>query len=105
MATPPRVVLDTNVLVSGLLRRHGSPSARILDAAADSIIHVLLDDRILAEYAEVLVRPRLRLDPAIVAMFLAQLQSGDAQQIAAVLVEIEGEVGGHGAMPQNGSES
>jgi uncharacterized protein len=75
-AAPARVVLDTNVLVSGLLRRHGSPSARILDAAADGIVQVLLDERILEEYAEVLVRPRLGLDPAIVAMFLAQLQSG-----------------------------
>lgn len=82
MATPPRVVLDTNVLVSGLLRRHGSPAARILDAVTDGLIRVLLDERILAEYAEVLVRPRLGLDPATVATFLRHIQSA-AERVTA----------------------
>jgi putative PIN family toxin of toxin-antitoxin system len=70
------VVLDTNVVVSGLLRRQGSPPARILDAVVDNLIQLLLDERILTEYAEVLVRPRLGLQGVTVANWLAQIQSG-----------------------------
>jgi putative PIN family toxin of toxin-antitoxin system len=51
-----RVVLDTNVLVSGVLNPHGPPG-RILDAAVAGRLKVLYDDRILAEYRAVLLRP------------------------------------------------
>src|SRR5579864_774015 len=51
-----RVVVDTNVVVSGLLNPHGSPG-RILDAVVSQSLTVLHDDRILAEYREVLFRP------------------------------------------------
>jgi putative PIN family toxin of toxin-antitoxin system len=83
-----RVVLDTNVVVSGLLRRHGSPSARILDAVADNGIRVLLDERVLAEYAEVLVRPRFGLDPSVVTSFLAELQAG-GESVSATGLDLE----------------
>lgn len=49
------VVIDTNVLVSGLLNPDGSP-ARVLDLLLANVIQAAFDDRILAEYDEVLTR-------------------------------------------------
>jgi len=49
-------VIDTNVLVSGILNPHGPPG-RIVDAVLSEAVTVLHDDRILAEYREVLLRP------------------------------------------------
>lgn len=67
-------VLDTNVVVSGLLNPHGPPG-RILDAVVDGRVTMVYDARILAEYREVLHRPRLRLRPARINAFLAGLRS------------------------------
>jgi len=53
-------VIDTNVVVSGLLSPHG-PSARVLDAVLDGRVKLVYDARILAEYRDVLRRPRLKL--------------------------------------------
>ena len=47
------VVLDTNVLVSGLLNPNGSPG-KILDLIIGNHIQIAYDDRILGEYEEVL---------------------------------------------------
>jgi putative PIN family toxin of toxin-antitoxin system len=58
-----RIVLDTNVLVSGLLNPLGRP-ARALDAIAAGRAIPLFDDRILSEYRRVLARRRFGLDPA-----------------------------------------
>lgn len=52
-----RIVLDTNVLVSGLLNPDGAPG-RILDWILAGRLHILYDDRILAEYLDVLARPK-----------------------------------------------
>jgi putative PIN family toxin of toxin-antitoxin system len=52
------VVLDTNVLVSGLINPRGHPG-RIVDLLRAGELRLALDDRILAEYADVLHRPRL----------------------------------------------
>jgi len=53
-----RIVLDTNVLVSGMLNPSGAPG-RLLDLILVGHHQVLYDDRILAEYEEVLSRPQL----------------------------------------------
>lgn len=58
-----KIVLDTNVLVSGLLSPTGPPG-RIVDLVATARLVVVYDDRIIAEYREVLARPRLRIEPA-----------------------------------------
>ena len=57
-----RIVLDTNVLVSGLLNPDGPPG-RIVDLILDGRLQVLYDDRILGEYLDVLERPRLAILP------------------------------------------
>ncbi len=51
-----RIVLDTNVLVSGLLSPHGPPAAIVrLVAQGDLILYY--DTRVLTEYRSVLLRP------------------------------------------------
>lgn len=59
-----RIVLDTNVLVSGLHNPNGTPG-RIVDLLLQGRIQVLYDDRILAEYLDVLARPELAIDPSL----------------------------------------
>lgn len=68
-----RIVLDTNVLVSGLLQPLGNP-AQVLSLALAGAIQVCYDERILTEYAEVLARPRFKLDAAHVRDVLAKLE-------------------------------
>jgi uncharacterized protein len=51
-----KVVLDTNVLVAGLLNPEGA-SGRLLDFVLDGMVLVSVDERILREYEEVLCRP------------------------------------------------
>jgi putative PIN family toxin of toxin-antitoxin system len=67
-----RIVLDTNVLVSGLLNPDGAPG-RLLDLILVGELQVLYDDRILAEYSDVLERPQFSFPPdltrAIVGYF------------------------------------
>ena len=68
-----RVVLDTNVIVSGLLNGVGKPG-KIIDLALDNRIQLAYDDRILGEYEDVLARPELHLRPARVRAILAHLE-------------------------------
>lgn len=66
-------VIDTNVVVSGLLNPHG-PSARVLNAVLDGRMKLVYDARILAEYRDVLHRPRLKLAPEKIQAFLNALR-------------------------------
>ena len=68
----PTWVLDTNVVVSGLLSAHRHP-ARLLDAVLDGRLRLAFDDRIEAEYREVLSRPRFSIPPERREAFLALL--------------------------------
>lgn len=56
-----RVVVDTNVLVSGVLNPHGAPG-QVVDLIISEGIRLLYDDRILSEYREVLLRPAFGFD-------------------------------------------
>jgi len=51
-----RAVVDTNVLVSGLLNPNGPPG-RIVDQLRTGQLQLVIDDRILDEYVRVLRRP------------------------------------------------
>ena len=64
-----RVVLDTNVLVASLLQPAGR-CGRLLDLVVDGAAEVCVDDRVLAEYAEVLTRRKLHLPPEKVQTLL-----------------------------------
>ncbi len=70
--TVARWVLDTNVVVSGLLSAAGPPG-RLLDAALSGALRLVYDDRIEAEYREVLARPALGIDATKRETFLAVL--------------------------------
>ena len=59
-----RIVLDTNVLVSGLHNPDGRPG-RIVDLILGGRLQLLYDDRILGEYLDVLARPQLAIDPSL----------------------------------------
>jgi uncharacterized protein len=80
-----RIVLDTNVLVSGLISPHGPPG-RLVDMVVGGSLAILVDDRILREYAEVLTRPRFGFDRATALQFVALLAEAaervDASHVA-----------------------
>ncbi len=55
------VVVDTNVIVAGLLTtRNDSPVARILDGMLAAAFPFAVSEALLAEYRDVLARPALR---------------------------------------------
>lgn len=55
------VIVDTNVVVAGLLTSHdASPVARILDGMLVAAFPFVVSEALLAEYHTVLVRPSLR---------------------------------------------
>lgn len=66
-----RVVLDTNVLVSSLLSQ--GPPAQILEQITSGQLTLLIDDRILFEYREVLKRPKFHFEEVKVDELIAFL--------------------------------
>jgi uncharacterized protein len=59
--TRPAVVVDTNVVVAGLLTGNdASPVARILDGMLAATFPFVVSEALLAEYRTVLLRPELR---------------------------------------------
>ncbi len=73
MGDGPIWVLDTNVLVSGLLSPVGPPG-RLIDVLLARRLRLALDDRIESEYREVLARPKLGIEPFRRDAFLAVMQ-------------------------------
>lgn len=69
---PPRLVLDTNVFVSGLISRAGSP-ARIMRAFQSKRAVHLVSDPIVEEYLRVLDYPRIRKFRKITDAFVADI--------------------------------
>jgi putative PIN family toxin of toxin-antitoxin system len=76
------IVLDTNVLVSGLLRPHSKP-ATILRLVATGLLCVAYDERILGEYREVLARPKFPFFSDRIREFLDQVET-EGEAIAAL---------------------
>ena len=64
-----RVVLDTNAVVSAPIQRLGPP-ARILPAALAKEFELCVSSDILAEYDEVLRRPKFKIEPQVINAFL-----------------------------------
>jgi len=67
------IVLDTNVIISGILKPF-SKAASILRLAADGTIQVAYDLRLLSEYRDVLSRPKFNFAKENVEAFLAQIE-------------------------------
>lgn len=67
------IVLDTNVLVSGLLTPFG-PCGEIVRMVSSGEVTLSLDARILIEYQEVLDRPKFKFDKDKVAALLDHIE-------------------------------
>jgi putative PIN family toxin of toxin-antitoxin system len=67
-----RVVIDTNVLVSALLTSGGLPEA-IINLAISGEVQWFASESVLAEYEEVLQRPRLAIDSVKAADAMARI--------------------------------
>lgn len=78
------VVLDTNVVVSGLLNGSGT-HGKIIDLALDGRFQVAYDDRILGEYEDVLARPELHINPTRAKEVIAFIELVGCQFDAAPL--------------------
>ena len=68
-----RVVLDTNVLVAGLLSPFG-PCGGIVRLVTSGDLILCFDARILSEYREVLSRPKFHFNPDQVAALLDYIE-------------------------------
>ena len=68
-----RAVIDTNVLVSGLLSRAGN-EALVLLAIRQGLVRPCLSPAILGEYEGVLARPKFSFEPAQIAALLTMLR-------------------------------
>ncbi|WP_306534032.1 putative toxin-antitoxin system toxin component, PIN family [Geobacter sp.] len=68
------IVLDTNVLVAGLLSPFGT-CGEIVRMVSAGMLTLCLDARIITEYAEVLARPKFRFDQEKVAALLDQIEA------------------------------
>lgn len=71
-------IIDTNAVVAGLLTaRKEAPDARILDGMIAGAWPFVLSEALLAEYASVLIRPKLRrlhgLDDSEIDVILVQM--------------------------------
>ena len=68
-----KIVLDTNVIVSGLLSPYNSPGT-IVRMASDLTIRLCYDARIISEYDAVLHRSKFGFVPEKVEAFLEQVR-------------------------------
>ena len=68
-----RVILDTNIVISAMLKSGGLPEA-VFNLAIDGVIQLCVSEAILAEYEEVLRRDRLAIPPEKVATALARIR-------------------------------
>ncbi len=69
-----KVVLDTNVLVSAFLKPRSKP-AKILRLILQGNIDIIINEYILAEYYEVLTRPKFNLNPDNIRTVLSFIRS------------------------------
>jgi putative PIN family toxin of toxin-antitoxin system len=67
------IVLDTNVIISGILRPF-SKAASILRLVADGTVQLAYDLRLLSEYRDVLSRPKFNVAKENLETFLAQVE-------------------------------
>ena len=69
-----RVVLDTNVLISGMINTDGTP-AQIVNLLMNGRITILYDSRILKEYEEVLNRKKFGFNKNVLTPILDHIRN------------------------------
>lgn len=77
-----KIVLDTTVVVAGLLTPGGA-CGQVLDLVIEGVVETCVDERILSEYEMVLRRPRLAI-PAGDARTLLDIIRRTGEPVAAV---------------------
>jgi len=82
-----RIVVDTNVLVSAFISPFGSPG-RIVDLLLAGTLTAVMDDRIFAEYREVLRRPRFEFDKEKVE-FVLDYFNAEGDFVSACLLNVD----------------
>lgn len=79
-----KIVLDTNVLVSGILSPNGPPAA-VLRALLTERVTLCFDERIVSEYRDVLTRTRFSFDRNLVEELIGFLEAAGSPTLAAPL--------------------
>ena len=77
-----RIVLDTNVLVFGILSPHGPPAA-VLRALLTERVMLCFDERILSEYRDMLARDKFSFDRELVEELIIFLEAAGSPTLAA----------------------
>ena len=80
------IVLDTNILVSALWSRNGTP-ARILSLVLSGACAVCFDHRILEEYRTVLSRPKFRFTQSDVDDLLKEIEQSGISVLPNLIAE------------------
>jgi putative PIN family toxin of toxin-antitoxin system len=81
-----KVVIDTNVLVSALLKDR-DPEAVVLRVVQDPEIEWVVSDQILNEYRDVIRRPRFRLSNEAIDQWLEQIKRATSLVVGVGAVE------------------
>lgn len=76
-----KIVLDTNVLVSGILSPNGPPAA-VLRTLLTERVSLCFDERIVSEYRDVLTRTKLSFDPGLVEVLISFLEAAGSPILA-----------------------
>ncbi len=79
-----KIVLDTNVLVSGILSPNG-PHAAVLRAILTERVKLCFDERIVSEYRDVLTRTKFSFDGELVEELMGFLEAAGSPTLAAPL--------------------
>lgn len=79
-----KIVLDTNVLVSGVLSVNGPPAA-VLRALLTERVTLCFDERIVSEYRDVLTRSKFEFDRELVEELIGFLESAGSPTLATPL--------------------
>lgn len=77
------IVLDTNVIVSGLINPRGAP-ARVIDLVLSTAVQLAYDDRVLAEYKEVLSRPPFGFSPRDINALLDHIRMAGSATLVGI---------------------
>jgi len=70
-----KVVIDTNILVSGILKQHGS-EASVLNFVAENRLTWCVSAAIIDEYRAVLTRAKFDFHPAIIDLWMKMAATG-----------------------------
>ncbi len=76
-----KAVIDTNVIVSSLIQPLGKPAA-ILDMVMAEEVEPVVNEAVLAEYADVLNRPKFGFPEALVSGFVDYLKAKSTRCLA-----------------------